>query len=117
MKHVEWARTRYKELLRDQDTFAVAEEKPRVYRSGRELAFYREQKDGAAPQIVDELLTEWKLTRFNCPYVLLVVVVNSKDEFPLGGGRPLNGGLNTGGGVIQLSTFAMDALPNFQSTL
>jgi hypothetical protein len=117
MKHVEWARTRYKELLRNQDTFAIAEEKPRVYRSSRELAFYREQKDGAAPHLVDELLAEWKLTRFNCPYVLLVVVVNPKDDFPVGGGRPLNGGINTGGGVIQISTFAMDKLPNFQSTL
>jgi hypothetical protein len=117
MKHLEWARTRYKELLRDQDTFAIAEEKPRVYQSRRELAFYREQKDGAAPHLVDELLTEWKLTRFNCPYVLLVVVMNPKDEFPVGGGRPLNGGINTGGGIIQLSTFAMDKMPNFQSTL
>lgn len=117
MKHLEWAQARYKELLRGQDTFAIAEEKPRVHKSGRELAFYREQKDGAAPLLVDELLTEWKLTRFNCPYVLLVVVVNPKDEFPHPGGRPLNGGINTGGGIIQLSTFALDRLPHFQSTL
>jgi hypothetical protein len=117
LKHLDWSRTRYRELLRNQDTFAIAEEKPRVYRSSRGLAFYREQPEGGAPQLVDELLTEWKLTRFNCPYVLLVVVMNPKDEFPVGGGRPLNGGINTGGGVIQLSTFAMDKRPNFQSTL
>lgn len=117
MKHLEWAQKRYKELLRDQDTFTIAEEKPRVYQSNRELAFYREQKDGAAPYLVDELLTEWKLTRFNCPYVLLVVVMNPKDEFPVGGGRPLNGGINTGGGIIQISTYAMDTLKYFQSTL
>src|SRR5262245_48304069 len=117
VKHLEWARTRYKELLRDQDTFAIAEEKPRVYQSSRALEFYREQPDGAAPHLVDELLTEWKLTRFNCPYVLCCIVMNPKDDFPVGGGRPLNGGINTGGGVIQLSTFAMDKMPNFQSTL
>src|SRR5215468_7349563 len=52
MKHLEWAQTRYKELLRNQDTFAIAEEKPRVYQSARALDFYREQKDGAAPHIV-----------------------------------------------------------------
>src|SRR5262245_47228908 len=56
MKHLEWAQARYKELLRDQDTFAIAEEKPRGYQSQRELAFYREQADGAAPHLVDELL-------------------------------------------------------------
>lgn len=117
MKHVEWSQKRYKELLRDRDTFAIAEEKPRVFQSSRPLAFYREGKEGAAPFLVDELLTEWKQTRFNCPYVMLVVMMNPKDEFPLGGGRPLNGGINTGGGVIQLSTFAMDRMPNFQSTL
>lgn len=117
VKHLEWARARYKELLRDRDTFAVAEQKPRVYQSARDLAFYRAQPDGAAPHLVDELLTAWKLTRFNCPYVLCCVVVNPRDEFPVGGGRPLNGGVDTGGGVIQLSTFAMDSRPNFQSTL
>ncbi len=117
VKHLAWARARYKELLRDRDTFAVAEEKPRVYRSARPLAFYRDQPDGAAPHLADELLTAWKLTRFNCPYVLCCVVVNPRDHFPVGAARPLNGGVNTGGGVIQLSTFAMDSLPNFQSTL
>jgi hypothetical protein len=45
------------------------------------------------------------------------VVINPKDDFPVGGGRPLNGGIDTGGGVVQLSTFAMDKKPNFQSTL
>jgi hypothetical protein len=117
MKHLEWSQKRYKELLRDVDTFAIAEDKPRVHQSQRDLSFFRDQKDGAAPHLVDELLTEWRLTRFNCPYVLLVVVVNPKDDFPVGGGRPLNGGINTGGGVIQISTYAMDTLKNFQSTL
>jgi hypothetical protein len=116
-KHLEWARTRYKELLQNRDTFTVAEEKPRVYRSGRGLAFYREEPEGSAPQIVSELLTELKYTRFNCPYVLLVVMMNPKDDFPVGGGRPLNGGINTGGGIITLSSFALDRIPNFQSTL
>jgi hypothetical protein len=117
MKHVEWSQKRYKELLRDQDTFAIAEEKPRVYQSGRPLAFFREQKDGAAPHLADELLAEWKLTRYSCPYVMLVVVMNPKDHFPVGGAQPLNGGINTGGGIIQMSTYAMDTLKNFQSTL
>ena len=78
-----FAQKRYKELLRDRDTFAIAEEKPRVYAGPKPLAFYREQADGALPSLVDELLAEWKLTRFNCPYVL-VVVMNPKDHFPVG---------------------------------
>src|SRR5215510_13401912 len=65
MKHLEWSQKRYKELLQDQDTFTIAEEKPRVHQSSRALAFYREQSDGAAPHLVSELLAEWKFTRFN----------------------------------------------------
>jgi hypothetical protein len=44
-------------------------------------------------------------------------MMNPKDDFPSGGGRPLNGGYNTGGGIILLSSFALDKIPNFQSTL
>jgi hypothetical protein len=117
VKHLKWSQQRYKELLLDRDTFALAEAGPRVYESTRGLAFYRDKPEDTAGHLVDELLTESKATRFNCPYVLLVVVMNPRDDFPAGGGRPLNGGINTGGGVIQLSSFALDRVPNFQSTL
>ena len=71
MQHLKMAQTRYAELLPGKITFAIAEEKPRVYRSKNGLEFLRKQAEGAAPQMVSELLTEYKLTRFNCPYVLL----------------------------------------------
>ena len=117
IRHLEWARTRYRELLRNEATFGVAEETPRVDRSERELAFYRTQPENSAPQIVSELLTELNVTRYNCPYVLLVVMMNPQDSFPVGGGRPLNGGLNTGGGIVVMSSFTLDRSRNFQSTL
>ena len=117
LRHLAWSQTRYRELLRNQVTFAVAEAQPRVYRSERGLAFYRAQPEGGAPQMVSELLAYLKNNRYACPYVLLVLVMNSKDGFPGGGGRPLNCGINTGGCVIQLSSFALDRSPNFQSTL
>ncbi len=116
-QHLEWSRKRYGELLPNKATFAVADEKPRVYRSKNALSYYRTQPEGSAPQVVGELLADLKATRFNCPYVLLVVMMNPKDEFPVGGGRPLNGGFNTGGGIVVLSSLALDRLPNFQSTL
>ncbi len=117
MRHLAWSQTRYRELLRNQAAFAVAEEKPRVYQSERGLAFYRAQSEGGAPQMVSELLADLNTNRYICPYVLLVLVMNPTDDFPVGGGRPLNGGVNTGGGVIQLSSFALDRSPNFQSTM
>jgi hypothetical protein len=117
MRHLDWSQTRYRELLRNQGTFAIAEQKPRVYRSGRSLAFYRDQPEASGPQVISELLTELKHNRYNCPYALLVMMMNPKDDFPTGGGRPLNGGFNTGGGIVILSSFALDRSPNFQSTL
>ena len=43
--------------------------------------------------------------------------MNQKDAFPKGGGRPFNGGFNTGGGIVKLSSHALTKSPNFQSTL
>jgi hypothetical protein len=117
LKHLTWSQDRYRELLRNQGTFAAEGKKPRVHRFGRPLESFRGQPDELASEIVGELLGDLKFTRYNCPYVLLTVVMNPKDDFPTGGGRPLNGGYNTGGGLIVLSSFALDRVPNFQSTL
>jgi hypothetical protein len=43
--------------------------------------------------------------------------MNPKDDFPNGGGRSLNGGFNTGGGIVELSSYALDKIPNVQSTI
>jgi hypothetical protein len=117
VRHLEWCRTRYREMLRDRCTFAIAAGEPRVYRADRPLAFYRAQPEDAAPQIASELLTELKYNRCNCPYSLLVVLMNPRDAFPNPGGRPLNGGFNTGGGVGVLPSYFLDQRPDFQSTL
>ncbi len=117
LRHLDWSQSRYRDLLGNQCTFAIAEGKPHVYQAERELAFYRAEPEGGAPQMVGEMLRDLNINRYNCPYVLLLLVMNPKDDFPVGGGRPLNGGVNTGGGVIQLSSFALDRIPNFQSTL
>jgi hypothetical protein len=116
-RHLEWTRTRYREMLGGRDTFAVAETTPRVFRASEPLSFYHNETKDYAAQMVSELLRELKLNRCNCPYVFLLVVMNPKEQFPPPGGRPLNGGYNTGGGVIVLSSFALDRTNYFQSTL
>lgn len=117
-RHLEWSRRRYRELLGGQDTFTIASGKPRVLRAERPLAYYRQQQPEAfGGQVAAELLREFQCTRYNCPYVFVTVVMNPRDDFPNGGGRPLNGGYNTGGGIILLSSFNLDRIPYFQSTL
>jgi hypothetical protein len=117
MRHLNWCRTRYREMLSGRDTFTIAQSKPHVYHADRPLSFYRSQPENGAPQVVSELLEFLKFTRYTCPYVLLVVVMNPANDFPNGGGRPLNGGYSTGGGVVVLSSFNLDRIPYFQSTL
>ncbi len=118
VRHLEWSQRRYREMLGDRDTFSIAREKPHVLRSEHPLEFYRRQPKGRSALLwTAELLAEFKQTRFNCPYVFVVVVMNGKDRFPVGGGRPINGGINSGGGYLHISSYALDRLPNFQSTL
>lgn len=117
MRHLEWTRTRYLELMHNKDSFAIADAKQKIYLSKHPLAFYRELPENAAPQFVSELLADLKYNRYTCPYILLFVVMNPHDGFPGGGGRPLNGGFNTGGGVVILSSSGLDSSRNFQSTL
>jgi hypothetical protein len=117
MRHVRWSQQRYGELLPAGITFSIGENDPRVYRSHRPLAFYEEYPDSSATYIAGALLDAYRLTRYTCPYIFLVVFMNPGYDFPVGGGRPLNGGYNTGGGIIHISSFVLDKIPNVQSTL
>jgi hypothetical protein len=117
MRHMQWAQKRYREMLGGQDTFALASDRPVVYESKNPLRLYRAAPEGSAPQCLAELLEFFKTDRFDAPYVFFIMVLNPADDFPNGGGRPINGGFNTGGGVIIMSTYALDRIPNVQSTI
>ncbi|MEK6610036.1 MAG: hypothetical protein AABZ35_03850, partial [Gemmatimonadota bacterium] len=115
-RHLAWARARYTELLGGRDSLAL--DTATVVVQGRmPPAFYRGRPEDGVPEIVAELLDHFRVSRFSCPWVLVVVVMNPRDDFPTGGGRPLNGGLGTGGGLVVLSSFALDRVPNVQSTI
>jgi hypothetical protein len=116
-KHMTWAQTRYKEMLKERDTFKLVEGKPQFYLAKHDTAYYRAQDQGAAPQMVDELLRHYKYNRYNCPLIFMAVYMSPRDGFPGGGARPFNGGVNTGGGIVELSSYGLDKAPNFQSTL
>ncbi len=117
MRHLQWTQERYKELLGG-TTFEIAKSKPDIVDAKYPLAHYRQLKSGEpACHWAAELLEHYKFTRFNCPYIFFAVITNSDDRWPVAGARPLNGGLNTGGGIIVASTFAFTRMPNFQSTL
>lgn len=116
LKHLKWSQERYREML-DGDTFELAESKVQVVSGAKPLDFYRKPPERGAPDIVSELLTHLKLTRFNCPYVFCILLMNSKDSFPEGGGRSINGGINTGGGMMYIASWELTHNTHFQTTL
>jgi hypothetical protein len=117
LRHLKWAQQWYQDHLPGEVTFRL-EEEILTHRSPRPLAYYRGlPKSEPAGAWAGELLDRLETDRFSCPHVLLTVVMNPAERFPIGGGRPLNGGYDTGGGIIVFSSFALDRLPNFQSTL
>ena len=101
-EHLRWAQARYGELLRH-DTFAIAEQGPKVYLSPHPVSFYRDSLVGSAAQFTAELLADLKYNRSNCPYVFLVFVSNDDPAFSRCGARPINGGFNNGGGIVEMT--------------
>lgn len=117
MRHLSIARERYRAMLDGRSTFALARAEPLVYRAEQRRKQYRKLPESGAPQFVAELLAHLGATRHDAPWVLFVVFVNPKEDWPSGGGRPLNGGFDAGGGVVVLSSYALDRVPNVQSTI
>ncbi|HEY4263465.1 MAG TPA: LamG-like jellyroll fold domain-containing protein, partial [Schlesneria sp.] len=116
MKHLQLAQDRFRVML-DGDSFDLAESKVQIIKGQKPLDFYRRPPERGAPDIVSELLTHLRLTRFNCPYVFCILLMNSKDNFPEGGGRSINGGINTGGGMMYIASWELTHNTHFQTTL
>ena len=114
LRHLKWTQRRYGELLGT--TFEI-ENKVRRVRGAKTLEEYRKRDGDAVMDFAAELLKEFGYSRFNCPHIFLIVVVNPKDDWPLGVGCVFNGGYNTGGGATMMSTDAFVKKPNAQSTL
>ncbi len=116
VRHLRWARERYAELLGNRNTFMLTEKDPLIYDSPYNLPFYR-GLSSQANHIAGELLNFTGFNRFSCPLIFFTVVVNHQEDFPGGCGSPYNGGFNTGGGIVLVSSYALDKIPNFQSTV
>jgi hypothetical protein len=115
--HVSWCQERYRELLSGRDTFTLERGEALVHRSRTSVAELKGAPEMGAPRVAGELLDATRSNRFDCPFIFVAVVMSAAENFPQGGGRPFNGGFNTGGGIVVVSSFALDKLPNFQSTL
>lgn len=116
-EHLVACQTRYWEMLHERATFSLVREKVPVHRSPVSLTTLKQDPDRIASRVAGELLTLTKTNRFTCNAIFVAVVMNADGSFPAVEGAPFNGGFNLGGGVVVLSSFALDKLPSFQSTL
>ena len=57
---------------------------------------------------VTEIFKTGGWNRFNCPYVLFIITMNAKKNFPTGAGRTFNEGFNSGGGLVYMSSYNLD---------
>lgn len=118
LRHLSWAQERYGELLKG-DTFEFASSPPKLLQipGRRTLAVYRSAPEGGAPMIVSEILDHLQLNRFENPNTFAILLMNAVDRFPVGGGRPINGGTNAGGGMFYIGSGELVQNPHFQCTL
>jgi len=117
LRHLAWAQRRYAELLPGRRTFSIAHRRPVIVPGKFRGVDYDAMPEGAGPQFISEVLESLQLTRFNAPYSFFIVVMNTRNDNPVGGGRTLNGGFNTGPGMVEVSSWSLDKSPNFQSTV
>ncbi len=117
LRHVEWCQRRYRELLLGRDTFAIAEgELPLVLPGERDAASYLDSPGQGSEAALIELFRHDGVDRFTCPYVYVVLFCGT-GERPKGGGTPINGGANCGGGIVILAAQNLSADVGFQACL
>ncbi len=117
LRHLEWCRSRYRELLLGRDTFAMAEgELPEVLEGVHTAAEYLASPGGGSEFALIELFERDGVDRFSCPFVYVVLFCGTGEE-PKGGGTPINGGANCGGGIVILAAENLSADVGFQACL
>jgi len=116
-RHLILAQEWYTKNLKGRDTFAL-EKEPLIYKSPHDLKYLADSTDLGAAKILTELMEKLKVNRYSLPYVLMIIVMNPNANFPAGGGRPINGYVNAGGGIVIASSYPFKDPSNlFQSTL
>jgi hypothetical protein len=116
-RHLEWCRTRYRELLLGRDTFEIeGGDGPLVLRGKMRAEEYLSSPGQGSEAAVLELFEHDGVDRFTCPFVYVVLFCGT-GEAPKGGGAPLNGGANCGGGIVVLAADNLVEDVGFQACL
>ncbi len=119
MKHLRLSQRCYKKMLKNRDTFEI-EKKPPLVIHGKHPVDHYKLKDRPTTmnyKNLSEIFAKCGWNRFNCPYVLVIITMDSKEARLGSGARPFNRGFNSGGGLVSMPSYAMDDILWFQSSL
>ncbi len=117
-RHLRLARKVFRQMLKNRDTFQIEEGGPIIVQGRGAMSSYKSESQRTITyQPLSEIFAKCRWNRFNCPYVLVIVMMNSRDKVPRGAGRPFNRGFNSGGGLVVISSWSLDHNPVFQGTL
>ena len=117
MRHLRLAQGCYRRMLKGRDTFEIEDGPPLIIHGKQPLEHYKAagevRKFNYEP--LREIFAQRGWNRFNCPYVLVVIMMI---EVQWGsGGRPFNPGFNGGGGLVITPSYVLDNVGWFQYTL
>jgi hypothetical protein len=113
--HLTMARDRYAQLLRG-DTFQLWDRKAIVLKSQYYSSELEASTDNGQAEATNELLRALNRTRYNAPFVFVVIFVGTH-QYPKPMGHTFNGGFGNGGGIVVDTENDLMQMPSFQSAL
>lgn len=116
--HLQWAQEWYYDKLSHRSTFLLSDTVPDVLFCTKPLSHFKDDRTLTGERLSEELLNHYGYNRYDCPYIFATIFVyDGEDGFLWGGGRPFNGGMNTGGGQVVINTHRLNHYYCFQDTL
>jgi hypothetical protein len=118
VRHLEIAQGCYKKMLKERDTFSIADLEPQILQDRFTLPHLKKLDDKLSQYLINRLFKNFTVNRFNCPFVFVVIIMCPEDPWPTAGGRPINPGFNSGGGIVIISSNDLvQESPNIQGCL
>lgn len=108
VRHLEIAQDCYKTMLKERDAFSIADLEPQIVHDRFSLSQLKKLDDKLSQYLIIRLLENFKVNRFNCPYVFVIVIMCPEEPWPTAGGRPINLGFNSGSGIVIFPSHKFD---------
>ncbi len=117
VRHLRLAQGCYRRMLKGRDTFEIEDGPPLTIQGKQPLDDYKVEGEACKfnYEPLREIFAQCGWNRFNCPYVLVVIMMTEGECGS--GGRPFNPGFNGGGGLVITPSYVLDNVAWFQYTL